>query len=100
MLCLTLSAAGQNLGTTTTSNAFVPNASISVAYIVRAQPAECPIDSYVLLTKAEVTQNNSPFHMDVSTAAAIGGAVLLLWAVAFVLRSVRKTIENMTESET
>jgi hypothetical protein len=38
--------------------------------------------------------------MDVSTAAAIGGAVLLLWAVAFVLRSVRKTIENMTESET
>ena len=100
MLCLTLSTAGQNLGGTTSATAFVPNANFVVAYIVRAQPAECPIDSYVLLTKAEVTQNNSPFHMDVSTAAAIGGAVLLLWAVAFALRMVRKTIENMTESET
>lgn len=100
MLCLTLSNTGQNLGNTTSANAFVPNANFAVAYVVRAQPSECPIDSYVLLTKAEVTQNNSPFHMDVSTAAAIGGAVLLLWAVAFVLRMVRKTIENMTESET
>lgn len=99
MLCLTLSTAGQNLGTTTTANAFVPNANFAVAYIVRAQPAECPADSYVLLTKSEA-QTNSPFQMDIQAAVAISGAILLLWAAAFVLRMARKTIENSTESET
>lgn len=99
MLCLTLSTVGQNLGTTTTANAFVPNASYAVAYVVRAQPTECAADQYVLVTKQEL-QIFSPFQMDNDSAAAIGSAVLLAMAVAFVIRMARKLLESEKESDT
>lgn len=48
--------------------------------------------SLVVLTHVELAQY-SPFYMDTESAVAIGGAILLTMAVAFVFRMVRQTLE-------
>lgn len=41
----------------------------------------------------------SPLQLDPESAVAISSAILMLWAVAFVLRMARKLLENQSESE-
>lgn len=50
------------------------------------QPSDVTSCTLVLVSPTEV--NSSPFVMDLADAAAIGGAVMLLWAVAFGIRQV------------
>ena len=49
-------------------------------------------DALVVVTRLEL-QQLSPFYLDIESAVAIGGAILLVMAVAFVLRAARKSLE-------
>jgi len=49
-------------------------------------------DSLVVVTRDELAQR-SPFYLDASSAVEIVGAILMLMAVAFVLRQGRKVLE-------
>ncbi|PJI97932.1 hypothetical protein CLU85_2732 [Acidovorax sp. 69] len=53
-------------------------------------------DSLVVMTRTEL-QQYSPFYLDIESAGAIGGALLLVMAVAFVLRAARKTLGSESE---
>jgi hypothetical protein len=55
-------------------------------------------DALLVISPSEL-QATSPLHLDIESAVAIGGAILMLWAVAFVLRMARKSIENSSESQ-
>lgn len=92
MLCLTLSNVNQQLGKAS-GNAFVPADTLAFAYIQRAQPSDCSVDQYVLLTRSEMTVM-APFQMDLQSAVAIGGATLLTMAVAWVIRMVIKALQH------
>lgn len=83
MLCVTLAGNGGNIFTVT---------------VEQPQPQVCAADQYILVTQAEA-QSFSPFEMDIESAAAISGAVLLLWGVAFVFRAARKSLETSESSE-
>lgn len=48
-------------------------------------------DALVVLTRVELAQY-SPFYMDIESAVAIGGAILLVMSVAFVLRLIRQAL--------
>lgn len=54
-------------------------------------------DALVVVTRLELEQY-SPFYLDPESAMAIGGAILLVMAVAWSLRAVRKALET-SESE-
>lgn len=54
-------------------------------------------DALVVVTRVELA-TYSPFYLDTESAGAIGGALLLVMAVAWSLRAVRKTLESK-ESE-
>ena len=58
-------------------------------------PCDAP-GALIVMTRLEL-QQQSPFYLDIESAAAIGGAVLLVMAVAFVLRAARKTLEPESE---
>lgn len=60
-------------------------------------PCETP-GALVVMTPLEL-QQHSPFYLDPESAGAIGGALLLVMAVAWCLRAVRKTLEATNESE-
>lgn len=45
----------------------------------------------VVMTHVELAQH-SPFYMDIESAGAIGGALLLVMAVAWSLRLLRQTV--------
>ena len=53
-------------------------------------------ESWVVMTHVELAQH-SPFYMDIESAVAIGGALLMVMAVAFVLRQIRKYLESERE---
>lgn len=55
-------------------------------------PCSTP-DAWLVMTKLELSQH-SPFYLDIPAALEISGAVLLVMAVAFVLRMIRKSIEQ------
>jgi len=50
-------------------------------------------DAWLVMTRQELMQH-SPFYLDIPAAVEISGALLLGMAVAFVLRMVRKSIEQ------
>lgn len=57
---------------------------------------EVPCDqpgALVVMTQAEL-QQSGPLNLSPESGAAIGGAVLLVMAVAWVLRAARKTLEE------
>ena len=62
-------------------------------------PIDCGSADALLVIAPGELQQLSPLHLDIESAVAIGGATLLLWAVAFVLRMARKTIDDSVESE-
>lgn len=62
-------------------------------------PIDCGSADALLVIAPGELQSMSPLHLDIESAVAIGGAILMLWAVAFVLRMARKSIENSLESE-
>ena len=55
-------------------------------------------ESWVVMTHVELTQH-SPFYMDIESAVAIGGALLTVMAVAFVLRQITNYIRSKDEDE-
>lgn len=56
-------------------------------------------NALIVITPLELAQM-SPLQLDPESAVAISSAILMLWAVAFVLRMARKLLENQSESET
>lgn len=55
-------------------------------------------DSWVVMTHVELAQH-SPFYMDIESAVAIGGALLMVMAVAFVLRQITNYLRSKDEDE-
>lgn len=61
-------------------------------------PVDCSsADVVLVISRVELAQM-SPLNLDPESAVAISGAILMLWAVAFVLRMARKLLETK-ESE-
>lgn len=55
--------------------------------------------SLIVVTREELVRMN-PFYLDPESAVAIGGAILMVMTVAFVLRMARKALESeVKESE-
>ena len=55
-------------------------------------------ESWVVMTHVELAQR-SPFYMDIESAVAIGGALLMVMAVAFVLRQITNYLRSKDEDE-
>lgn len=55
-------------------------------------------ESWVVMTHVELAQH-SPFYMDTESAVAIGGALLSVMAVAFVLRQISNYLRSKDEDE-
>lgn len=55
-------------------------------------------DSLIVATRDELVRMN-PFYLDNESAMAIGGAILMVMAVAFVLRMARKSLDVKEETE-
>ena len=55
-------------------------------------------DSWVVMTHVELAQH-SPFYMDIESAVAIGGSLLMVMAVAFVLRQITNYLRSKDEDE-
>ena len=53
-----------------------------------------PSSTLLVLTPDELAQR-SPFYLDNDSAVAIAGAMLMIMAVAFLLRMVRKSLETL-----
>jgi hypothetical protein len=53
-------------------------------------------DAFVAVTRVELAQL-SPFYLSIESAVEIGGAILMVMAVAFLLRLVRKSLESKDE---
>ena len=60
-------------------------------------PCERP-DALLVMTRLEF-QAASPFYLDIESAAEIGGAVLIVMAVAFLLRAARNALSLEKETE-
>jgi hypothetical protein len=57
------------------------------------QEVSCDIpDSFLVVTRVELVQM-SPFYLDTQSAVEIVGATLMIMAVAFVLRQIRKSLD-------
>lgn len=50
----------------------------------------------VVVTRVELAQM-TPFYLDIESAVEISGALLMVMAVAFVLRQIRKYLESERE---
>lgn len=62
-------------------------------------PYDCnAVDALIVVSRVELSQL-SPFYLDIPSATAIGGSILLLMGVAFVLRLVRKYLESEGQVE-
>jgi hypothetical protein len=58
------------------------------------QEVSCEMpDALIVVTRVELAQM-SPFYLDPESAVEIASAILMIMAVAFVLRQVRKSLEN------
>ena len=55
-------------------------------------------ESLVVMTHVELAQH-STFYMDIESAVAIGGALLTVMAVAFVLRQITNYLRSKDEDE-
>jgi hypothetical protein len=55
-------------------------------------------ESWVVMTHVELAQH-SPFYMDIESAVAIGGALLMVMVVAFVLRQITNYLRSKDEEE-
>ena len=55
-------------------------------------------ERWVVMTHVELAQH-SPFYMDIESAVAIGGALLMVMAVAFVLRQITNYLRSKDEDE-
>lgn len=55
-------------------------------------------ESWVVMTHVELAQR-SPFYMDIESAVAIGGALLMVMAVAFVLRQITNYLRSKDEDD-
>lgn len=55
-------------------------------------------ESWVVMTHVELAQH-SPFYMDIESAVAIGGALLMVMAVAFVLRQITNYLRSKDEDD-
>lgn len=64
-------------------------------YAVQPQPAEVSACSYVLVSGDAAL--NSPFALTPEQGAQVGGAVLLVWAVAYVFRVLARVL-NVDET--
>lgn len=53
-------------------------------------------DAYVVMTRVELAQH-SPFYMDIESAVAISGAMLMAMAVAFVFRQALNSLSSREE---
>lgn len=54
---------------------------------VQSQPATVEACAYVVMSGAEaVAVANSPWNLTVAEGGQIGGAILLVWSVAFAMR--------------
>lgn len=53
-------------------------------------------DAYVVMTRVELAQH-SPFYMDIESAVAISGAMLMAMAVAFVFRQALNSLSAREE---
>ena len=63
------------------------------------QEASCDTpESWVVMTHVELAQH-SPFYMDIESAVAIGGALLMVMAVAFVLRQITNYLRSKDEDD-
>lgn len=49
-------------------------------------------DALIVVTRLELVQM-TPFYLDIESAVEISGALLMVMAVAFVLRQIRKYLE-------
>lgn len=92
------------LGSTLNTNEPVYSPQNAVTLVVDGV-GQCDPDQLTVLTQTELqavipgagANPPSPFNLDIESAVAIGGAILLLWAVAFVLRMARKSVESQGE---
>lgn len=50
-------------------------------------------EAWLVMTREELAQH-SPFYLDIPAAVEISGALLLAMGVGFVLRMIRKSIEQ------
>ncbi len=55
-------------------------------------------ESWVVMSHVELAQH-SPFYMVIESAVAIGGALLMVMAVAFVLRQITNYLRSKDEDE-
>lgn len=53
-------------------------------------------EALVVVTRVELAQM-TPFYLDIGSAVEISGALLMVMAVAFVLRQARKYLESERE---
>lgn len=53
-------------------------------------------EALVVVTRIELVQM-TPFYLDIESAVEISGALLMVMAVAFVLRQIRKYLESERE---
>lgn len=53
-------------------------------------------EALVVVTRVELAQM-TPFYLDLESAVEISGALLMVMAVAFVLRQIRKYLESERE---
>lgn len=71
-------------------------------FCVNEHLAEIACDNptaWLVLTRQELEQMRSPFYLDVESAVLISSASLLLLAVAFVIRVIRKQLETTEKDE-
>lgn len=64
-------------------------------YTMQVVSCDLP-DVYYVMTKAELDQQKTltPFVLDNESAVLLSGALLLIMAVAFVFRQIRKSLET------
>lgn len=87
--CARYIAPGEQIGTAGTTPVYAD------AYLLQpAGPPPCAAGHF------EVATGSSPFDLSIADAQAIGGAILLLMATAFVFRMLRKLIEQRADSGT
>ncbi len=61
------------------------------------QEAPCDHPGVWLVMTAQELAQHSPFYLDIESAVKISGALLLAMGVGFVLRMVRKSLEQHEE---
>lgn len=58
------------------------------------QQVTCDPSSTLLVLTPEELAQRSPFYLDIESAVAIAGAILMVMSVAFLLRMIRKSLET------